>query len=129
MSRSKGPHFVRGLTMALVMVVSASLHAPALAHAQLEAASPAVNARLAAPPTEIRLEFSAKVDPAASSVELTDSGGHDVPLGARRSGESQRVLVVRIGKPLRPGRYRVAWRAASFDGHVTEGAFGFTVAP
>jgi methionine-rich copper-binding protein CopC len=32
-------------------------------------------------------------------------------------------------RPLRPGRYRVAWHAVSVDDHRTQGAYSFVIKP
>ena len=99
----------------------------ALAHAQLQKATPAAGAAVA-PPAEIRLEFSEGVEPLFSGVTLKAANGASEPLGRLKheSGDNK-VLVVTISRPLSPGRYSVRWHAVSVDTHRTEGAFQFTV--
>ena len=98
----------------------------AFAHAQLESASPAVGATVAAP-QEIRLTFSEGVEPKFCGVWLTNAGGAAQPLGKPGAAGDSKALVVKIGKTLAPGAYTVKWRAVSVDTHKTQGEFRFTV--
>ncbi|HEY4809246.1 MAG TPA: copper homeostasis periplasmic binding protein CopC [Roseiarcus sp.] len=101
---------------------------PALAHAQLEKATPPVGGTVASA-SEIRLEFSEGVEPKFTKVSLTGPGGA-VPLGAGNTEPSnQAVLTVPISKPLSAGVYKVHWQAVSVDTHHTQGTFEFTVKP
>ena len=101
---------------------------PALAHAQLEKATPPVGGTVASA-SEIRLEFSEGVEPKFTKVSLTGPGGA-VPLGAANTEPSnQAVLTVPISKPLSAGVYKVHWQAVSVDTHHTQGTFEFTVKP
>ena len=101
---------------------------PALAHAQLEKATPAVGGTVASA-SEIRLEFSEGVEPKFSKISVTGPGGV-VPLGAAKTEPSnQAVLIVSISKPLSAGVYKVHWQAVSVDTHHTQGTFEFTVKP
>jgi methionine-rich copper-binding protein CopC len=100
----------------------------ALAHAQLQMATPPVGGTVASA-TEIRLEFSEGVEPKFSKVSLTGPGGA-VPLGAAKTEPSnQAVLIAPISKPLSAGAYTVHWQAVSVDTHHTQGTFQFTVKP
>lgn len=99
----------------------------AFAHAQLEKATPAVGATVA-PPSEIRLQFSEGVEPRFSGVKLTGPGGAAVPVGpAKVPAGDQKVLIVSVSEPLKPGAYTVHWSAVSVDTHHTQGTFHFTV--
>ena len=101
---------------------------PALAHAQLEKATPPVGGTVASA-SEIRLEFSEGVEPKFTKVSLTGPGGA-VPLGAAKTEPSnQAVLIVPIAKALAAGAYSVHWQAVSVDTHHTQGTFEFTVKP
>jgi copper resistance protein C len=101
---------------------------PALAHAQLEKATPPVGGTVASA-SEIRLEFSEGVEPKFTKVSLTGPGGA-VPLGAANTEPSnQAVLIVPISKSLSAGVYKVHWQAVSVDTHHTQGTFEFTVKP
>lgn len=109
------------LTVLLLTLATAS----ASAHAFLDHASPLVGSTVATAPHEVSLSFTQKLEPAFSSVRVTDESGVRVDRGeAQVSGNTIRVEL----KPLRPGTYRVRWHALSVDTHSTEGSFSFTVA-
>jgi copper resistance protein C len=100
----------------------------ALAHAQLEKATPAVGATVASA-SEIRLEFSEGVEPKFTKVSVTGPSGA-VTLGAANTDSgNQAVLIVPISKALPAGVYKVHWQAVSVDTHHTQGSFEFTVKP
>ena len=99
----------------------------ALAHAQLEKATPGVGATVASA-SEIRLEFSEGVEPKFSGVTLKADGGAAEPLGAANvEAGDNKLLIVKVGKALAPGVYTVNWHAVSVDTHHTQGSFQFTV--
>jgi len=101
------------------------LATPAFAHARLVSSDPAANARIK-PPGQIKLLFSEKLEPAFSSVEVSDANGARVDQGKPRISAS----TMRVGvKPLPPGTYRVRWQVLSVDTHTTEGNFTFRVGP
>jgi methionine-rich copper-binding protein CopC len=105
------------LLMALGMV-------PAWAHAFLDHASPLVGSTVPTAPQEVALSFTQNLEPAFSSVQVTDAKGARVDQGkAQISGSTMRVGL----KSLSPGTYKVRWRALSVDTHTTEGSFSFHV--
>lgn len=97
------------------------------AHAFLRRSSPADGARLAEPPSEIRLEFTEPVDPALSSVTLVKDDGREIAGKPEPGDASKRWLVVRIPR-LEPGVYTVRWQVISADTHPMDGSFRFSVA-
>ena len=102
---------------------------PALAHAMLERASPAVGSTIKSAPAEITLRFTEKLEPTFSTVAVTGRGGERVDAGDPHVDPGD-PMVLRVSlKPLAPGRYKVAWRVVSVDTHVTQGDFRFTIAP
>ncbi|MEA2835206.1 MAG: copper resistance protein [Methylobacteriaceae bacterium] len=109
-------------TAALVVTSAAAAHA----HAQLESANPRVGSTVSAAPSVLTLNFSEGVEPAFSTVQVTDAAGRRVDSG-KPSVNGRQVQV-----PLRslaPGQYNVRWRVLSVDTHKTEGSFGFEVRP
>ena len=85
---------------------------------------PLVGSTVGAAPHEVSLWFTQNLEPAFSSVQVTDAKGARVDLGkAQVSGSTMRVGL----KSLSPGTYRVHWRALSVDTHTTEGNFSFHV--
>jgi copper resistance protein C len=96
----------------------------AQAHAFLDHASPLVGSTVRSPPHEVTLSFTQNLEPAFSSVQVTDASGARVDQGkAQISGNTMRIGV----RALKPGSYRVRWHALSVDTHTTEGSFSFTV--
>jgi methionine-rich copper-binding protein CopC len=96
----------------------------ALAHAQLERATPSVGGSVSSAPREVVLQFSEKLEPAFSTVSVRDAAGARVDRGnARASGNTLRVSL----DALKPGSYRVSWRVVSVDTHATRGDYSFRV--
>ena len=98
----------------------------ASAHAFLDHAEPRVGNKVAAAPHEVTLWFTQKLEPAFSSIAVTDSAGKRVDTGKTRVDGSQ------MSVPLRPGgsgTYHVKWHVLSVDTHTTEGNFTFQVGP
>jgi copper resistance protein C len=108
-----------GSTAALLLVGST-----AAAHAFLEEAAPRVGSTVHDAPREVTLRFTQDLEPAFSTVTITDASGLRVDVDK----PSFRGNVIRV--PLReigPGSYRVTWRVLSVDTHPTEGSFSFVV--
>jgi copper transport protein len=97
------------------------------AHARLVKSAPAANAVLDTAPTTLRLWFSERPEPRFTAIQLRDSTGAAVPLGAPTSID-QNGLALAVTRPLTPGPYSVVWRTAASDGHPTNGNFSFRVA-
>jgi copper resistance protein C len=96
----------------------------AFAHAHLDHAVPAVSSTVESAPHDVVLTFTENLEPAFSSVKVTDANGTDVGQGkAEISGNTMRVDL----KPLDPGSFMVHWHAVSVDTHTTEGTFTFHV--
>ena len=108
---------------------AAALVQPVGAHAFLERAVPAVGSSIHTSPTELKLWFTQRLEPAFSKVRVVDGGGKQVDSGDARVDATDGVLL-RVSLPrLAPGTYRVTFRVLSDDTHVTEGDFTFDVAP
>lgn len=118
---------IRKTLLGAVLVLASAVAAHA--HAQLHSANPRVGSTVKGAPPVLTLNFSESVEPALSSVQVTDAAGRRVDAGRLRvdRGNPQQVQV-----PLRalaPGQYNVHWRVLSVDTHRTEGSFGFEVRP
>jgi copper resistance protein C len=102
---------------------------PASAHAFLETADPAVGATVKAGPAAVTITFTEALEPHFSSISVQDGSGQRVDLGDAHpvAGDATRFAVGL--KPLKPGSYKVLWRATSVDTHKTNGSYSFTVAP
>ncbi len=96
----------------------------ATAHAFLDHASPLVGSTVSSPPREVVLTFTQSLEPAFSSVTVTNESGANVGEGkAQISGTTMRIGLKATG----PGTYKVHWHALSVDTHSTEGTFTFHV--
>jgi methionine-rich copper-binding protein CopC len=107
------------------MLVASS---PAWAHAHLVSSNPAANATVGSAPKTITLTFSAKVAPAFSKFELVmpEHGGMKVPVKTAVSKDGKSIVGT-VSAPLAKGAYKIAWSAASADGHKMTGEVPFTV--
>ncbi|MDN7902680.1 copper homeostasis periplasmic binding protein CopC [Burkholderia diffusa] len=115
--------FVRGALVALSFVVAQAAHA----HAHPKTLDPAANATLSSAPHAVTIDFSETLEPAFSSIAVTDSHGQSVVDGkaAIDAGNRKRMHVELAN--LTPGTYTVAWVAVATDGHRTQGHYTFTL--
>ena len=95
------------------------------AHAFLERSTPLQNEELKQSPTEIRLQFSEKIDPKLSQITLLDGKGN--PIEGQLSSDGEKTLVYKVPE-LKSGVYKVEWKVLSADTHVVDGSFRFSVA-
>jgi copper resistance protein C len=115
---------MRLLIPASAIVLATLASSAAFAHAFLDHAEPRVGSTVASAPRELVLVYSQKLEPAFSSVEVSDSKGARVDLGKPTISES----TMQVGlKPLPPGTYKVRWRVLSVDTHTSQGSFTFHV--
>jgi copper resistance protein C len=98
----------------------------ATAHAVLDHAEPRVGNTVATAPREVTLWFTQKLEPAFSTITVTNAAGQRVDTGKTRVSGSQMSVSLRPGGP---GTYRVMWRVLSVDTHTTDGSFSFNVGP
>lgn len=96
----------------------------ASAHAMLDHAEPRVGNKVAATPLEVTLWFTQKLEPAFSTITVTDAAGQRVDTGKTRVSGSQMSVSLRPGGS---GTYRVNWHVLSMDSHTTDGSFTFQV--
>ena len=112
-----------GFLFAELLVAPAAVRA----HAFLDHADPAVGSTVPTAPKALHIWFTQELEPAFSSVTVTDKSGasvNDGPAAIDSSNKSE--LDVKL-KPLDPGTYTVKWHALSVDTHTTEGDFTFQV--
>jgi copper resistance protein C len=110
------------LAAAILLAVMPSTGAKA--HAFLDHAEPRVGSTVPTAPRELVLFYSQNLEPAFSSVEVSDANGARVDLGKPTISAS----TMRVGlKQLPPGTYRVRWHVLSVDTHTTQGSFTFHV--
>ena len=81
-----------------------------------------------APPV-VTLWFTQDLEPAFSTVTVTNAAGQRVDLANVQIPQDS-PAELRIGlKPLAPGTYLVSWHVVSVDTHPTEGTFTFEIKP
>jgi copper resistance protein C len=115
---------MRILTLATATLLAVMASTAAQAHAFLDHAQPRVGSTVPTAPREIVLTYTQNLEPAFSSIEVSDANGARVDLGKPSISASS----MRVGlKQLLPGTYRVRWQVLSVDTHTTEGSFTFRV--
>ena len=105
----------------LVLMLAAG---EANAHAFLDHAEPRVGNKVATAPHEVTLWFTQKLEPAFSSITVTNAAGQRVDTGKTRVSGNQMSVSLRGGGR---GTYHVTWRVLSVDTHPTDGSFTFQV--
>jgi methionine-rich copper-binding protein CopC len=108
----------------IVPVLLVLVMGKAVAHAFLDHAEPRVGNKVATPPREVTLWFTQKLEPAFSSVTVTNAAGQRVDTGKARVSGNQMSVSLRPGGT---GTYHVTWRVLSVDTHTTDGSFSFQV--
>jgi copper resistance protein C len=96
----------------------------ASAHALLDHAEPRVGNTVATAPREVTLWFTQRLEPAFSTITVTNVAGQRVDAGKTRVSGNQMSVSLRSGGA---GTYRVNWRVLSVDTHRTDGSFTFRV--
>ncbi len=118
--------FLARIQLLMVFLVQSTA---VFAHAELQRAMPGVGATVSSPPSEIRLEFSERVELKFSHIVLSGSGGGIQTGNFLTLGADKTVLILKLGTLLKTGDYTVSWDVVSVDSHKTTGHFVFTVAP
>jgi copper resistance protein C len=115
---------MRNLTLATSILRMVIASTAADAHAFLDHAEPRVGSTVPTAPRELFLTYTQNLEPAFSTVQVSDANGNRVDLGK----PSIAADVMRVGlKQLPPGTYKVHWQVLSVDTHTTEGNFSFHV--
>ena len=118
------------LGLAAVLLAATALLAapasPAYAHNVLRKATPAQDAELTKAPTKVTLDFLQKLNPAFTTVTLSDADKQ--PVATSEPEVDGTKATVTIDSPLPNGVYTVAYRVVSNDGHPVQGSYKFTVA-
>lgn len=118
---------LRDIALALLLPAAFLTGPPAEAHAFLDHAIPSVGSSVSIPPTSVSLWFTEELEPAFSSVEVTDQSGTRIDAGDAKVDAHHASELHATLKPLRAGAYKVIWHVVSVDTHRTEGHFSFTV--
>lgn len=102
----------------------------AQAHAALVRSEPARRATLSKAPTQIRLWFNERLEPAYASIKLyAEDGAKQIDTtNAAVDAADPKLLVLEL-PPLAPGQYTVKYRVLSVDGHTVDYGYTFTIKP
>jgi copper resistance protein C len=95
------------------------------AHAFVDHAEPAVGSQIHGAPAQVKIWFTEKLEPALSKIQVFDSSGQQIDKRDIKIDQSNAVLLTVSLPALKPGKYKVVWRAVSVDTHVTTGNFTF----
>jgi methionine-rich copper-binding protein CopC len=99
----------------------------ARAHAFLDTSEPAVGATVNAPPAQVKIWFTERLQHAASTIQVFDATGREVDRqNVKVNEKNEQLMTVSLPK-LPPGTYKVVWSAVALDTHHTHGDFTFTV--
>jgi copper resistance protein C len=110
-------------TAAIVFLVMSSA---ALAHVFPRTQVPGAGETVASP-AQIRITFDGPLEPAFSSLTVTDANGKQVNT-EKSAVDAQHHENISVALPaLQAGRYTVHWVAIADDGHRTHGDYSFTV--
>jgi copper resistance protein C len=115
------------IRLIIALVLLAFAVPAASAHAFLDHASPAVGSSVPTAPPAVTIWFTQDLEPAFSSMTVTNAAGQRVDVGNVRVVPGQ-PDALQVGlKPLLPGTYTVSWHVVSVDTHPTQGTFTFDV--
>jgi copper resistance protein C len=97
------------------------------AHAFIDHAEPAVGSQIQGTPTQVKIWFTEKLEPALSKIQVFDISGREIDKRDIKVDQSNGALLTVSLPELKPGKYKVVWRAVSVDTHVTTGNFTFEI--
>ncbi len=97
------------------------------AHAFVDHADPAVGSQIHGAPTQVKISFTEKLEPAMSKIQVFDTSGGEVDKRDVKLDQSNAALLTVSLSELKAGKYKVVWRAVSVDTHVTTGSFTFEI--
>jgi copper resistance protein C len=99
----------------------------AWAHAKLVKSEPAQRAVLGHPPTQVRLWFNERLEPAFSIATVVDASGKRVTSTEAAVSDTDPKLLVLPLPPLAKGVYTVQYQVLSVDGHTVKSTFRFEI--
>jgi methionine-rich copper-binding protein CopC len=112
-------------SLLLAVLSSLATALAASAHAALRSMTPAAGSTVTTPPTEVVLTFNETISTSFATVTVTDDGGRPVSRGRPAvSGKTVTQPLQEVGS----GRYTVAFRVVSEDGHPVSQKLSFAVA-
>jgi copper resistance protein C len=125
---SLGDKLMKAVTKSLFTGCMLLLIQECWAHAFVDHAEPAVGSQIQAAPTQVKIWFTEKLEPALSKIQVFDSSGLEVDKRDVKIDQSNAALLTVSLPELKPGKYKIVWRVVSVDTHVTTGDFAFELA-
>ncbi|SRR5579862_710221 len=122
-TRMKTPRLILWIALLLANVRFAD------AHAFPDHADPKVGGAIHASPPEVKVWFTQKLVVVFCNLQVFDATGKEVDKHDKKIDAKDSTLLMVSVPPLKPGKYKVVWRATSVDTHVTHGDFSFVVTP
>lgn len=118
---------LRGAAVLMAGLMALAFAPAALAHAALVKSEPARRAELSKAPSQVRLWFNEKIEPAYATIHVFQKGGVPVLHQPARVNKDDAKLLVLDLPQLDPGAYTVKYRVLSVDGHTVDYGYTFTV--
>ena len=118
----------RSISMVALAAVALALPlaAGAALHNRLAKSVPAADETVA-PPKEVRLWFTEKVEPKFSSITVMGTDSAKVETTKAIATDDPKSIKVDLTGAMAAGAYQVTWRTAGDDGHAVRGKYTFTV--
>lgn len=113
----------------LIPLAAVTLLATGMVHNHLVKSSPADGEQVHAAPKEIRLWFNERPEIAFTSVTLMQGDSTKIATIKATATLDSMAAAIPLQASLPAGKYLVAWRTASSDGHAIRGIFGFSITP
>ncbi|MBC8749464.1 MULTISPECIES: copper resistance CopC family protein [Paraburkholderia] len=111
---------------AAALIAGVTLASAALAHVFPQKQEPGAGASVVAP-TQVKLTFDGPLEPAFSSLTVSNASGKPVSTQKSSVDPQQRAVMTLPLPTLAAGHYTVHWVAVASDGHRTHGDYGFDV--
>ena len=99
----------------------------AYAHAYPTHQAPSAGSTVPVSQKDVAIDFDEGVEPAFSSIAVTDAKGSSVTNGKAVVDQANNKHLSVALQALTAGTYAVAWVALATDGHRTQGHYSFTV--
>lgn len=113
------------VSLLLSLIVFSVMAQPLWAHAVLMHSKPGGNSVVQGPNVPIWLQFNVRVDGKRSHLTLVAADGATIAVPTPKQTAPDTLESQVTG--LKPGTYKLEWRALASDGHMSNGEVDFTV--
>jgi copper resistance protein C len=117
---------LRSIAKLTTLAAGLALASAAWAHVFPQKQEPGAGSTVASP-AQVRVIFDGPLEPAFSSLTVTDASGKQVNTAPSSVDEHEAALITVPLPTLAAGRYKVHWVAVASDGHRTHGDYAFDV--